>query len=192
MSETSEATAASVVKHTSSDNRATPSDELQEESTSITTTTTTTTRSRLLDEMKDEDSFSDSQMDVSDEKGSEERITRRMKFMDEKEGYDENEKDSKQVEGTDRVGSKKRRARGGSKRGKKFRATSREEKQQIEQNIRYRMAHGLLSHAPFHVTARDPPEKVGIQIAKRLKEVICLYCIVFVSNIYNKCDIEVQ
>jgi hypothetical protein len=32
------------------------------------------------------------------------------------------------------------------------------------------MAHGLLSHAPFHVTARDPPEKVGIQIAKRLKE----------------------
>ena len=159
-----------MLESVNSDNMATSSDGLQEDAASITTTS----RSRLLDEMKGEESRSDCEMDMSDEKEGKQRVRRRMKFMKEKEACSEHEKETTPVEETGKIRMKRRQARGGNKQLKKFRAMSREEKRQTEQNIRYRMAHGLLSRAPLHATAKDPPEKVGFQIVKRLKEVICL------------------
>lgn len=159
--------------------------EKREEAASLTISTR---RSRLLDELRSDESDSDGDGDMRgslDCENGRRRARRRAKFDSEVtkteniQTYQTDEVMEETAKKSDEITKRKTRIRGGVKQSRKAK------RQVVEQSMakrrciqqakkcesKYPLAKDLLSSNPLNVTAEDPPLHVAHQLAKRMKEV---------------------
>ncbi|XP_062504732.1 phosphorylated adapter RNA export protein-like [Corticium candelabrum] len=158
--------------------------EKREEAASLTISTR---RSRLLDELRSDESDSDGDGDMRgslDCENGRRRARRRAKFDSEVtkteniQTYQTDEVMEETAKKSDEITKRKTRIRGGVKQSRKAK------RQVVEQSMakrrciqqakkcesKYPLAKDLLSSNPLNVTAEDPPLHVAHQLAKRMKE----------------------